>query len=258
MFVVQRSPLLVATTILLASIGWALVLMFGSGPLAVSTAALLATDLLILGTVIAVGVVFSRGRWTRPTAFLLLGGQAVLGVFFDVSGWWIGAVVVSALGVGAVAGPWLGGWLRKLPPADGPPPKAVIMGLGLVGLPALVAITAPGGVPLGGWLLSGCAVAAAWAYSQAWLPALWAVRGAIPVLGVVAVAGLSWPGALALGLGVAVFTALAWSPEVRQAALSQAAAPVDLVPIPPELAPPEVLEAAGLDGRGRPRNQADV
>ena len=256
--IMQRSPLLVAATVVLASLGSALVLVFGSGPLAVSSATLLAADLLILATVIAVAIALSRGRWTRRAAFLLLGGQAGLGVFFEADGWWIGAVLVTALGIGAVAGPWLGSWLRKLPRADGPPPKAVVLSLGLVGLPALVAVTAPAGVPMGGWLLSGFGLSAAWAYSQAWLPALWATRGGLPLLGAAAVVGLSWPGVLVLGLGVAALTGLSWSPEVHQATMSQAAIPVDLVPIPPELAPADVLEAAGLDDRGRPKERGDV
>ena len=125
-------------------------------------------------------------------------------------------------------------------------------------MPALVAITTPEGVRVGGWLLSGFALLAAWGYSQAWLPALWAARVALPILGVAAVAGLSWPGALAVGLSVALLTTLAWAPDVRQAALAGTATPASLVPIPPELAPPEVLEAAGLDDGGRPREPGEA
>jgi hypothetical protein len=206
---------------------------FGSGPLADSAAALLAVDQLVVGTVIGVGIVLARGRWTRRAALLLLGGQALLGVFLTADGWWIGAVLTTAIGIGAVAGPWLGGWLRKLPRSDGPPTRAVIMNLGLIALPSLVAVAGLDGVPVTGWLLSGFA------------------RVALPVLGIVAAAALPWWGALALGLAVTALTALAWSPEVRQATLSPAALPVDLVPIPPELTPPEVLETAGFDTRGR-------
>ena len=253
MLVMHRSPLVVAATIVPASLGWALVLAFGSGPFVVSAAVLLATDLLILGTVVAVGVVLSRGRWTRRSAFGLLGGQAVLGVFFEVDGWWIAAVLLTVISIGAVAGPWLNGWLRKLPGVDGPSSRVVSLNLGLIALPALVAVCAPGDIPVGGWLLSGFGLGAAWAYSQAWLPALWAVRIGLPVLGVVAAAPLAWPGALALGLGVVVLTALAWAPDVHQAFFPGTATPVHLIPIPPELAPPEVLDAAGLDDGGRPR-----
>jgi hypothetical protein len=258
MLMMQRSPLLVAATIVLSSLGWALVLAFGSGPFASSSAALLAADLLILGTVIAVGVVLSRGRWTRRAAFVLLGGQTLLGVVLEVDGWWIAAVVLSAIAIGSVAGPWLAGWLRKLPRADGPPAGAVSLNLGLIALPALVAATAPEGIPVGGWILSGFGVVAAWAYSQAWLPALWAIRVALPVLGIVAAARLSWAGVLVLGLISVMLTALAWSPDVLRATMAATPARVDLVPIPPELAPPEVLEAVGLDDRGRPRRQGKL
>lgn len=248
----QRSPVVIAATVVLTSLAWALVLAFGSGPLAGSSAALLAVDLLILGTVVAVGTVLSRGRWTRRAAFALLGGQALIGVFFGVDGWWIAAVTLNAIAIGLVAGPWLTGWLRKLPQADGPPPRAVSLILGLLAVPALVAATAPDSVGAGGWVLSGFSLAAAWAYSRAWLPALWAARVALPILGVAAIAGLSWLGVLALGLGVAMLTVLAWSPDTLRATMATRPVPVDLIAIPPELAPPEVWEAAGLDDHGRP------
>ena len=253
--VMQRSPLVIAVTVVLAAVAWSLVLAFGSGPLADAPAALLAADQAIIGTVIGVGMVLSRGRWTRRAALVLLGGQAVLGVFFKADGWWIGAVLMTAAGIAAVTGPWLGGWLRKLPRADGPPPRAVVMNLALLGLPALVAVTAPQYVPPAGWLLSGFALAIAWGYSRAWLPAIWVIRLALPVLGIGAAAFLTWPAALVLGSGVAALTALAWSPDVRRATLSPTALPVQLVPIPPELAPQEVLEAAGLDDRGKPTSR---
>ena len=255
--VMQRSPVVIAATVVLASLAWALVLAFGSGPFAGSSAALLAGDLLVVGTVVAVGIVLSRGRWTRRAALVLLGGQAATGVVFEVDGWWMAAVMLSALAIGSVSGPWLARWLRRLPRADGPPPRAVSLSLGLMALPALVAVTAPEGVLAGGWVLSAFSLIAAWTYSQAWLPALWAVRVGLPVFGIVAGAGLPWIGILVLGLGVVILTALAWSPDVRRAAMTPTPAPVDLIPIPPELAPPEILEAAGLDDRGRPRRQGE-
>jgi hypothetical protein len=253
MLCMQRSPLFVAAILVLASLGWALVLVFGSGPLAASSATLLAADLLILGTVVAVGLALSRGRWTRRAALLLLGGQAVLGVFYEVDTWWIGAVTATALGMGAATGPWLRGRLRKLPRADGPPPRSVILTLGLVAVPTLVAATSPEGVPLAGWFLSGLALPGAFAYSQAWLSALWALRIGLPLAGTVAVAPLAWPGALILGLGVVGLSVLAWSPEALEATMAQKAMPSDLVPIPPELTPRDVLDTAGFDDRGRRR-----
>ncbi len=258
MLSMQRPPLTVAALMVLSCLGWALVLAFGSGPLAGSAAVLLAVDLLLLGTVIAVGIVLARGRWTRWAGFVLLGGQAVLGIFYEADGWWIAAVAATAVSCGGLAGPWLDGWLRRLPRADGPPPPAVILSLGLLGLPALVAVTAPGGVTMGGWLLSGLAILGAWGYSQGWLPALWALRGGLPLLGVTAVAPLPWLEALVLGPAVAMLTALAWSPEVQRATLTTTRTAVDPVAIPPELAPPEVLEAAGLDDHGRPRQQGEA
>jgi hypothetical protein len=249
----QRSPVVIAASLVLTSLAWALVLAFGSGPFSPSSAALLAIDLLMVETLIAVGVVLSRGRWTRRAGWLLLAGQALLAVFIEVDGWWIAAVVCTAISVFLFAGPWLSSWLRKLPSADGPAPRAAGLALGLFALPALVAVTSPGGVTAAGWVLSGFAFVSAWAYSRAWLTALWAIRTALPVLGIIAAAGLSWPGGLSLGLGIVMLTALAWAPDVLQAAATPPPAATNPIPIPRELIPREVLDAAGVDDQGRPR-----
>jgi hypothetical protein len=253
----MRSPVVIAVSLILASLAWALALVFGSGPFAASAAALLAIDLLLVGTVIAVGVVLSRGRWTRRAGSVLLGAEALLSVFLGINGWWIGAVVTTAASIASFTGPWLGRWLRKLPSAAGPSPRAVALALSLLAVPGLVAASSPGGVTLAGWVLSGFAVVSAWSYSRAWLTALWAIRTALPILGIIAAVGLTWPGGLALGLGVVMLTALAWAPDVLQAALIPRPTRVNPVAIPPELIPRDVLDAAGLDDRGRPHRRGD-
>lgn len=249
----HRPPLLAAAAIVLAALGWALSLTFGDGPLSESAAALLAADLLLVATVVAVGVVWSRGRWTRRMAALLVVVGAAIGVPQKADGWWIGAVAATGLAVLAVAGPWLGRWLRKSPRSDGPPSRSVALLLGLLLLPGLVAATAPGGVALAGWLLAGFAAPAAWLYARARTPALWAIRALLPLLGLAAAVTLGWAGGLVLGTGVVTLTALAWSREALAAAMPPVTAQAGVVPIPPELTPTEVLEAAGLDDRGRRR-----
>lgn len=253
----HRSPVVIAAVLFLASLAWALTLAFGSGPFATSSAALLAIDILLVGTVISVGVALSRGRWTRKAALVLLAGQALLAVFVDVDGWSVAAIVLTAGSIGLFAGPWLNTWLRKLPKADGPPPRAALLALSLIALPALVAVTAPTGVTAAGWVLSGFSLVAAFAYSRAWLTALWAVRTALPILGIVTAAALTWPGGLALGFGVVMLTALAWAPDSLQALLGTTPTPADPVAIPAELIPREVLDAAGLDERGRPQQSEE-
>lgn len=253
----QRSPILFAAVLVLASLAWALALAFGSGPFGASSATLLAIDLLILGTVTAIGVVLSGGRWTRRAGLVLLAGLTVLAVVIDIDGWWIVGTVSTVLAIALWVGPWLGTRLRRLPRADGPPPRAAALTLGLIAVPALVAVTAPSGVSAGGWVLSAFSLVAAWGYARAWLTALWAVRTALPILGIVTAAGLTWPGGLALGLGVVMLTALAWAPDVQQAAMEPSPALADPLPIPRELIPREVMDAAGLDEKGRPQSPED-
>jgi hypothetical protein len=89
-------------------------------------------------------------------------------------------------------------------------------------------------------------------YTKALPGAVLAVRQILPasflVLGI-------WVGRTGLvmmlaGLGVAV---LAWQKDAKLA-VRPLAAPGTRVPIPPQLVPSEILDAAGLDEKGRPRS----
>ena len=92
----------------------------------------------------------------------------------------------------------------------------------------------------------------AWTYGQAMLAGLWAARVAIPGVGLLAIWGLAWWAVLLLGIVIAIEAWLAWSNQIHVAMTGRdPVTKVQSVPIPPELAPPEILAAAGLDDRGR-------
>jgi hypothetical protein len=90
-------------------------------------------------------------------------------------------------------------------------------------------------------------------YAKAAPGALWAVRLVFPVATVAAAVatgmprGLAW---VAIGAGIGAF---GWTKEARVAVrplVEQGRA----VPMLPEMVPPDILDAAGLDERGRPRD----
>ncbi len=242
-----------ALALVAATAAWALALVFGEGPFEEGPAALLAADLLILATVTGVAMVLGRGLWTRRAAAFLLAGLLVLAAAQARDGWWWAGLAATVTGVVAVGGPWLSSRLRRDRRTDAPPSRVVGLVMGLLALPGLIAVAGPSAVPLFGWLLAGFAALAAWGYSRAWMPFVWILRSVLPLLGILAAIRLGLPGGLVLGLAVAGLTILAWTPEAMVAVVAPPTRRAQPVPIPPELVPPNILDEAGYDERGRPR-----
>jgi hypothetical protein len=143
--------------------------------------------------------------------------------------------------------------IRKLPSAAGPPPKATLVPIVLLAVPFALGITSMGETHPLAILVALAALVAAFWYARVLPGGLLAVRILWPLLALAA----AWPlGIFAGGVVVlaAVATAvLAWSRDVG-VAFHPLHEPGTAVPIPPELTPPDVLEAAQLDDRGRPKS----
>lgn len=239
---------------LLGSLLWATVIATTDHPWPGAAAVLLSADLVLMSTIALVGIVLGRSRWARRLGVAVSVAGLVLGVFLEVGVLWALAVAASAAAVGAMTGPWLKGWVRERPAALGPPSVAVILELLLLAVPGVVGVAGVDGVRVVTVAVSISALGAALWYGRTAPGAVAAVRVGFPAVAIVAGLVDRSPSGLvlaALGLMVAI---LAWTPGAHLAArpLTRRAHPV---PIPPELTPPEVLEAAGLDehGRRRPR-----
>jgi hypothetical protein len=247
-----RSTLLITAALPAAAVARAIDLAIDSSPLATDAGAVLAIGMVVLAIVASVGLVVARSRWARLLGLALGGLSLGLATVMDLdpSGWT--ALVLSTLAVLGLSGPWLTrGWLRHLPSATGPPPVAVAVVLGLLALPVVAALAGPGGLSSAAWVVVGLSTATAWGLSRALTPALWAARIAVPVAALGA--GLiSLPGGLAIIAAGGATTLGAWQRDVALAVspLIQRGNPP--VPVPPELVPPDLLEAAGFDDRGRP------
>ncbi|MDP8959234.1 MAG: hypothetical protein M3N51_08560 [Actinomycetota bacterium] len=246
------APFLAAASILVASVLWAIKLSFSQGTVAPDAAALLGADLVVLTVVAATGLLLVHGRWAKRLAQLLLAAQALLAVFVSLDPWWWAALAATAGGMVAIGGPWLDGWVRRLPGAAGPPPLAVALALGLLALPALVALSSPGGLGVVHWLLATAAVLVAWAYGRAMRPGIWTARF-LPLIALPAALASPLPGALLLLVATVVLAWLAWTEAARLAVTPLVTVRSRPIILPHELVPPEVRAAR----RRRPAGERD-
>lgn len=222
----------------------------GSDDYETSSAFVLGAGLLVIVAVSIVGMIAGAARWARHLGLGVSGAMLALGLLFPLSGWTIAAMVLAGVSIAGLAGTSFEGMIRQRPPADGPPARAVLLTLVLLVAPPIWAVAVPDGLGLP----AGLGVALCWAgmawYGKAAAGSLLAVRFVIPfALVIVAALGDLRVGALVALTGLAV-AALAWTVDAR-IAVHPLAEPGTTVPIPAELAPRDILDAAGIDDRGR-------
>jgi len=240
-----------SASVLVAGFVWGLRLINAAAPFDGGSGALLGVSLVVAAAVATLGLVVARGRWARRMALGLLAVQAGLAVAMDLAGWGILALAATAASIVLVAGPWLDRFLRRLPPAEPIPPAAMALGLGLVVVPGILAVTSPGGVEEVHWAAALFSLVTAWAFARALRVGLWSARVVVPLLLIAAAAASTLVGALvAVAMAVSA-AALAWSAPVNRA-VTPLLARADGVAVPPQLVPPELLARAGYDDRGRP------
>jgi hypothetical protein len=223
-------------------------------PFAADAAGLLAAAVLVLALVAVTGILLSRGRWSRVLAAACAAGLVALAAAAPLDLLGVAAVLAAGVALGGAAGPWLNrAWLRHRPSSEGPPPAAVALLLGLLAVPVVTALARPGGLGPVDWVLAGAGPVLAWGVGRAWAPALWATRLALVPLGVAAWVAGGLPGGAIESAYTVVVASAAWTRQVGIAVAPIAPVRARRVPFPPELVPAEVLEAAGLDRSGRPK-----
>jgi hypothetical protein len=204
-------PFVAAGALVVAAAAWLLELTFGKGgPFAPDSGVLLGVDLLLLSVVAATGVLLVHARWARRLAYCALAAEGALAVLMPVGPWWWVGLAATAAALMGVFGPWLDGWVRKLPSAAGPPTQAVLLALGLVALPGLVALSSPAGLTVWHWLFTALGVTTLWAYSRAHRAGLWAAR-LLPLVALPPALVSPWGGAALLIGGTGVLARLAWT-----------------------------------------------
>lgn len=246
----MSTPLLAATTQIAAMV-WLVALIVDSGPLDPAPTFLVALGLLTMATVATVGMIVVGGRWAHMLGLGSLSVTAVIAVLRPIDFIWVIGVVVSALSLVALLSPPLTASIRKLPSASGPPPRAVAPALILVAAPCLIGLVGNDATPWALLVVGVTAPIVAFLYSRVVPGGLLCVRLIWPLLAI-ALSPLLGLTAGLMTVAIAVVVAvIAWHPSVK-ASYHPPREIGTTFPIPSELAPREVLDAAEIDDTGRP------
>ncbi len=246
----MNRPLTVTAIFFAAALAWCTLL--AVDPASAASERLIAADGLVLASIAVVGILVAQARWARRLSIAVMVTLPILSIGVNVGFWWWAALGLGGVGLLGVLGPGLRPIVRQLPSASGPPVKSVLLIISLLAAPTVIAVMRP--VHGAGWIAAAvCVGVGAW-YAKAAPAALAVVRIAPPVA--ILAAGVigheAWQ--LILAAPFAAFVAyLAWTADARLA-VHPLIASERPVPLPPQLVPPEILDAAGLDARGRPKD----
>lgn len=235
---------------LVAALAWTVALIANGEPFGVAGSLLVGVGLLSLATVSVVGMAITGGRWAYRLGLVSVGTGLLIAVVRPVDGFWIVGLGASALASGALFMPQVTSRMRKLPAAAGPPQTAVILALVLLGVPFALGVLAGSSEP---WAILTVGLSApvfAFGFSRVIVGGLVGVRVVWPVLAVALSPLLSLSAAVASALSALIVAAIAWRPEVK-AAFHPPTEAGTTYPIPPELVPGEILDAANIDDKGR-------
>jgi hypothetical protein len=249
----MKRAIATSAALLTATLVWGGLVVGGRGPWAVDAAAVMAAGLLVLATVAIVGMLVAAARWGRVLALVVAATGPATAVAVPVDAVWVAGLAFSAAAIYGLAGNATLGVIRTLPAAGGPTPRVVAFTLSLVAIPTVVAAISPAGLAGGEWTVIAAAAVTAGLYAKATPAALLAVRLVFPVATLAAAVATGIPRGLAwvtIGAGIGAF---GWTKEAR-VAVRPLVERGRAVPMFPEMVPPDILDAAGLDERGRRRD----
>lgn len=242
---------MLAVTVQLAALSWVVAILVDSSPFSAAPAFLIGLGLLAMSTVSFVGMVVSGGRWAHRLGLVALAFSVILAVARPLDALWVISVVLTAVALVALLSPALLASIRKLPSASGPPPRAVTPPLILLATPCALGFL---GNEATTWALLVVGVSApnvAFLYSRVLPGGLIALRLIWPAMALALSPLLGWTAGTATALIAIAVAFIAWDDSVK-ASYHPPREVGTTFPIPPELAPREVLDAAELDEKGRP------
>ena len=245
-------PSLLASTTLLAALVWTVAVVVDRGPFSTAPALLVGIGLLATATVATVGMVVVGGRWAHRLGVGSLAATIVVALVREIDVLWLAGIGATALGLVAMFTPTLTDTIRQLPSASGPPPRAVAPALLLVATPVILGFAGQDATPWALLVVGLTAPLVGFLYSRVFPGGLLAVRLLWPALALALTPLLGWvAGVVTAGLALTL-AVLAWHPSVK-ASYHPPREVGTTFPIPPELTPEEVLDAAEIDDRGRPK-----
>lgn len=243
-------PALLAATVQLAVLTWIVALILDPTPLETVPALVTGLGLLAMATVATVGMIVVGGRWAHRLALCALAFTVIVAILRPIDPIWFVAVGCTTLATIALFSPALTEGIRNLPSAAGPPPRAVIAPLLALAAPALLGLLGNDAQPWALLMVGVSAPIVALLYSRVIPGGLMSIRLLWPLMAVGLSPWLGWrAGSAAVALAVAI-ASVSWHASVR-ASYHPPREVGTTFPIPPELAPSEVLDAAEIDERGR-------
>ncbi len=242
-------PTLIAATPMLAVLIWLGAIMLEPGPYHPNSVLLVGLGWLLLSTVATVGLVLVGGRWALRTLIVVLGTTLWVGTVIPLSSWNMAGLGATALGLILLLSPRQHRLIRKLPSASGPPARSVIVTLGALGLPLALGLV-PADANAWVIVMAACGPLTALLYSRTIPGGLAAIRFGLIAASLALAALMPLPHAIAAVVLSAAITAIAWSSDVAVAFRPLIEKGTSYA-IPPELAPKEILDRAGIDEKGQ-------
>lgn len=228
---------------------WLAAIMLDPGPYHPNSVLLTGLGWLLLSTVSTVGLVLVGGRWALRTLVAVLGTTLVIGAVIPLSPWTLAGLGASAIGLVFLLSPHQHRLVRNLPTAGGPPSRSVIVTLAALTLPLALGLIP---AEANSWVvvMAACGPLAALLYSRTIPGGLAVMRFGLVAVSLAIVALMPLPHAITAVLVSAGITAMAWSADVAVAFRPLIEKGTSYA-IPPELAPKEILDSAGIDERGQ-------
>jgi len=196
-------------------------------PFSASSVALISIGLLGSTAVTLSGFLLVRAPWGR-FGLVLVVAVSVLVAATNGTDASYGALIIGAISIVGLAGPWLRFWVRQQPVPDGL--NATVMALILVApvAPIVVGVAAFDTAHWAQWASAFAIVTASFLFGRGVLGTLWLMRIFIPMASIPAILVSPIPTVFVLVGSVAVATAAAWMPSARQAT----ALPPPVLPTP--------------------------
>lgn len=238
-------------SLIAGSLAWTLALAFSDpAPTAAGLVAAVVT-MWVWSVASITGMIVSRSRWARNLGLAVVATHGLWAATRAVDAWWWVGLAVSTVAAAALTGPWLKGAVRSLPAAAGPPARSVLLPLVITGVPLAVGLTSDHATTTAVVAIV-CLTTAYW-FIRTLPGAIAIVRVILPLVLLAATFWLGrWQSVVAALVATGAISVLAWHSSVLLS-VSPLIERGTVVPIPPELAPKDVLDAAGIDDHGRPR-----
>jgi len=211
----SRLPTAVGTSAFLAIVFGSVAFVIDSGPIVHSASFMIFVGVTGFALGGLAGLLLVRARWARWVLGTVVVGSVLLASIGGTALFWI-SLIVGAIAIIGLAGPWLTLWVRQQPVADqlGSVPVA-LMASGTI-TPIVVGFAAWDGVGPVHWILTIGVVMSAWAYGRGLPFGIWGFRVFVPIVGVPSVLQTSRPGSFVIAVAIVLLVGLAWSPSAKK------------------------------------------